>query len=144
MKIGFTGTRHGMSNAQRAGVASILVYCDECDEFYFGDCTGADEEAFRLATFAGLRTIAHPPRNESLRAFCPADEIRVAKEYLARNEDIVRSCEVLIATPREKSEELHSGTWATVRAARRSRKRIWIIFPDGGIKCEETSDHTSS
>ena len=137
MRIGFTGTAQGMSDAQRASVSSLLADCSERDEFHFGDCVGADEEAFQLAAFIGLRTIAHPPRNEYKRAFCPADEVRVAKEYLARNGDIANECEMLIAAPKEASEELRSGTWATVRYARKAHKHIWLVFPDGSIKYED-------
>ena len=43
---------------------------------------------------------------------------------------LVDACEVLLATPKGP-EKLRSGTWATVRYARKVGKRIVIIEPDG-------------
>lgn len=43
-QIGFTGTRHGMTPLQRAGVAAILQQVAGAGEFvaHHGDCVGAD------------------------------------------------------------------------------------------------------
>jgi len=60
--------------------------------------------------------------------------IRKQKEYLARNKDIVAETEFLIATPKEYTEILRSGTWATIREAFRQNKKVAIIFPNGNIE----------
>jgi hypothetical protein len=39
----------------------------------------------------------------------------------------------LIATPSTDDEQLRSGTWATVRYARKAKKRIKLIFPNEKI-----------
>jgi hypothetical protein len=46
--------------------------------------------------------------------------------------DIVVESELLIATPKEVKEQLRSGTWATVRRARKVGIPIILITPDGG------------
>lgn len=50
-----------------------------------------------------------------------------------RNHDIVDATEWLIATPK-KFEEIRSGTWATVRYAKKVKKPVTIIWPDGSIE----------
>jgi hypothetical protein len=53
---------------------------------------------------------------------------------LERNTEIVKACDVLIATPKEQDEVLRSGTWATIRRARKYDKKLAVIFPDGMCK----------
>ena len=43
---------------------------------------------------------------------------------------------MLIACPASADEELRSGTWATIRYARRKLKRIYLILPDGTVQEE--------
>ena len=58
------------------------------------------------------------------------------KPPLDRNRDIVDACDVLIATPKDFVEELRSGTWATVRYARKQRKPLVIVWPNGETTTE--------
>lgn len=51
--------------------------------------------------------------------------------YLERNAAIVQSTLELIATPGETVEQVRSGTWATIRQARRRRRPTTIVWPDG-------------
>lgn len=59
-----------------------------------------------------------------------------AKDYLARNHDIVDAAGLLIAAPSGPAEKRRSGTWATVRHARKQGTRIWIVLPSGEIAVE--------
>ena len=141
MIIGFTGTREGMTSAQGVGVASVLGEANEDDEFHFGDCIGADAQAFEIAEMLGMFTVAHPPSNASLRANKRAQIVAPAQEYLARNKSIVDACDVLIAAPRSRVEEIRgSGTWWCVRYARKRGKRIFIVYPDGKIEEENNGE----
>lgn len=54
------------------------------------------------------------------------------KPNLVRNKDIVESTDVLLACPKGP-EELRSGTWSTVRLARKQGKRVVIFWPDGSV-----------
>ncbi len=71
-----------------------------------------------------------------MRNFSKGDETRKPKPYLKRNHDIVDESDILIGFPSSEEERLRSGTWATVRYARKTGKRIYIIFPDGKVKQE--------
>lgn len=131
MKIGFTGTRLGMTGAQRAALQELLS--KQTGEFHHGGCQGADAEAHDVARYCGLWIIEHPPSNGVLWAGKFVDERRPKKPYLDRNRDIVDETEMLIATPSSSTEELRSGTWSTVRYARKLRRKIIIIDTAGGF-----------
>lgn len=101
-------------------------------EFHHGDCVGADEEAHQLAVALRLDVILHPPELDRRRAWC---ENYVAERepapYLDRNHNIVDETEMLVAAPATKDEQLRSGTWATVRYARKQGRSIYFAWPDG-------------
>jgi arginase family enzyme len=82
----------------------------------------------------------HPPTNSEFRSFVwtsadLGDVVCVEKNYLERNEDIVRDTDFLIACP-EGSEVMRSGTWATVRYARKKGRTIVVFWPDGHTDLE--------
>ena len=116
MTVGFTGTRQGMNAAQRQQLRYVLALFRHADiainqdtGFVDGDCPagGADQEARTIASELGLYATTEPPVG------------RTAKALLERNRRIVERCSVLIVAPRTDQEELRSGTWATVRYARK-------------------------
>ncbi len=134
MDVGFTGTQQGMTDAQRATLRTWLVE-HYPDSLHHGDCIGADAQAHALALEWGIPVTLHPPEDGSKRAFCVgAVNVAGLKPYLERNHDIVDYTGVLIATPKGYSEERRSGTWATVRYARKMGRRVIIIHPDGTLK----------
>jgi len=53
-----------------------------------------------------------------------------------RNHKIVDICDILVAFPQTNSETVRSGTYATIRYARKCKKPIIIIYPDGSVKKE--------
>ena len=133
MNIGFTGTRQGLTEPQKERLWSTLQSLQKDGAVFFchGDCIGADSAAHLMASILGLRIILHPPDRDALRAFCEADEVRKPLPYLQRNHAIVDETDVLLACPGGRREELRSGTWATVRFARKQGKRVILIYPDG-------------
>jgi hypothetical protein len=56
------------------------------------------------------------------------------EDYLPRNKNIVRATASLIATPFEFVEILRSGTWSTVRFARKLGKPVFLILPGGTVE----------
>ena len=126
MKVGFTGTRVGMSDSQKEGLHIVLSSYDSV-EFHHGDCVGADEQAYEVAKACGARTVGHPPLDTRLRAFTKNDEMRKPKPFLARNHDIVDETEVLTVAPKTDEEELRSGTWATARYAVKTDKEVLVL-----------------
>lgn len=130
-RFGFTGTQRGMTAAQGSALYDYL--CGGRGEFHHGDCIMADSQAHDIADFLGYRIIGHPPSNPSKRAHRTCHELRPEKPYLDRNKDIVLETMVLIACPGEVEEQLRSGTWSTVRFARKQGKSVVLIFPDGAV-----------
>jgi hypothetical protein len=130
LHLGFTGSQLGGTADQLRDLAGLLLVMrtDETDYFHHGDCIGADAQAHDLAKAAGWKVIIHPPEDPSKRAFCNGDLVHEPRPYLERNRDIVNATEALIAVPKDP-ETLRSGTWSTVRYARKHGRHIIIIEP---------------
>ncbi len=122
MKIGTSGSRTKPTQEQ---VKWFLWRIQELNatELHHGDCVGWDEIADYLASKLGIKRIAHPPTDPKYRAFCKSDEIRPEFPYLTRNHHIIDETEILLACP-NAPETLRSGTWATVRYARKMNKLV--------------------
>ena len=131
MNIGFTGTQVGMTKEQRQTFTKL---CTKIDSLHHGCCIGADKQVHDIATEKKIWAVLHPPLNRSKMAIYEGSETRRAKEYLQRNHDIVLETDLLIATPKEFNEQLRSGTWSTIRYARRVNKPILIILPNGKVQ----------
>lgn len=129
LRVGFTGTQRGMTRSQRFLIYNLLT--SHYGEFHHGDCIGSDAQAHDLAAEVGFQVIIHPPENPAKRAWKKSRQILPPRPYLDRNHDIVDSSAILLATPGEMHQEQRSGTWATIRYARKSNKKTIILFPDG-------------
>lgn len=129
--MGFTGTRRGMTTKQKLDLQAVFIsYLPE--EFHHGMARGADTEAQtilgELSLPGYIRSIGHPGLGiPILELDCRnlPDVVLTPAPFLERNHHIVDAVDVLIAAP-EGPERLRSGTWATVRYAR--KKSIPIIF----------------
>ena len=127
MRIGFTGTKEGMTDQQALVLYDILKGL-EISEAHHGDCVGADSEFHVMCIDLGIPVHIHPPTNSYARAFCEnAAKVHPKKPYLERNKDIVNVSDAMFATPKENEEQLRSGTWATIRYTRKTGKKLTII-----------------
>jgi hypothetical protein len=63
------------------------------------------------------------------RAFKLGHKMYAPKDPLKRNRDIVDAAVMLIAVPKETTEVLRSGTWTTVRYAKKKGCSVLIIPP---------------
>lgn len=136
MRVGFTGSRLGMTECQRLALTALFISLlrNVASEFHHGDCVGSDAEAHAIArTFKDLAIVVHPPTDSRLRANCQGDRVLAPLEYLARNRAIVNSVDAMIATPAEEHEIMRSGTWSTIRYARAKRVSCHVIKPDGRV-----------
>lgn len=128
MKVGFTGTREGMSQHQKQ---QFLLEFEklEATEFHHGDCEGADAESHDIVRefFPNIWIVVHPPVSSYRRAYKIGDENRFPDEYLPRDERIVMETDVLIGAPLVDQEQPHSGTWYTIRFARGKTKPNIIL-----------------
>ena len=136
MRIGFTGTSKGMTPEQLRSVR-LLLRNGFVEEFHHGDCIGADSQAHAEAMMIFTHIYIHPPINKKARAFCKGGTVLKEKSYIERNHDIVNAVDMMIATPKGNREELRSGTWATIRYARKQKVKLCIIYPSGRRVTEE-------
>lgn len=139
MKIGFTGTQQGITPPQFDLLVEVLQELHELTEAHHGDCHGADFEFSNIvdAIFGHGKIHCHPPEDNKKRAFARVDVMNKALPFLVRNHNIVDSTEILIACPKEQAEILRSGTWATIRYARKQKGIIVILYPDGKYDYED-------
>jgi hypothetical protein len=141
VKIGFTGTRKGMTLAQWTTVQRFmhdLFEWGQVNEFHSGDCIGADTQAYGSANELkknqkyDIVQHGHPCNMPKMRSYEEFDREHPIKPPLVRNRDIVNESDVMIAAPHEYEEVIRgSGTWATIRYARLQLKRLIIVWPDG-------------
>lgn len=138
--VGFTGTsRRELTPQQEVGVTNVLsCYADNwIHALHHGDCVGADAHVHRIGRRFEMWLELHPTFG-ARRAYCASERdfgvtIHEPLPPIVRNHVIVDRCELLVAAPFDEKEELRSGTWATVRYARRVGKPIVIVHADGHI-----------
>ncbi len=142
--VGFTGSRAGVNQIQTILISRIFVQLYGLGaELHQGVCIGADAYAARKAKYIGYKVVGHPAtttRFLSTSTLMICDEVRPAKEPIDRNHDIVDESVVLVGAPGTMEEVLRSGTWATIRYARKKGKRIYLVLPNGTIKCENCDE----
>ena len=110
-----------MSPPQVDALFGLAKRYGNTEEAHHGDCIGADAQFHYIFNFLVKVMHAHPCDIEKLRANCAADVIHEIKPPLERNRDIVRSIDILIAAPAQDNEiRRGSGTWATIRYARKA------------------------
>lgn len=139
LRVGFTGSRGGMSRDQLAQCRALLtgwkVLGVSCTLAH-GDCVGADSQADYMARELNYNIIIHPPLDPRLQANCykPGDVLMDRAEYHTRNINIVHSVDRLIATPKSM-ERRTGGTWFTMEyALRLGLAKLYVIHPDGTIE----------
>lgn len=122
--VGFTGTQQGVSKERLANLRLQLTKLRSVGYtvFIHGGCIGADEQAARLARRLGFKTHCYPGTAGIKRADTEDDYVAQIKPFLDRNRGIVNASTVMIAMPKTSEEELRSGTWATIRYARKIGK----------------------
>ena len=141
--LGFTGTRTGMSAAQKRTFAALVRELQP-GTFRHGACVGADEDAAAIvrAECPLCRILAYPgvsarggDNNEhrSVKAIALSREVMPEETHFARNRRIVLGADLLVATPWQSEEPTASqgGTWYTIAFARRQKCKVRIIWPDG-------------
>jgi hypothetical protein len=143
IRVGVTGTRHGLTHRQYvelAGFASLLQESHlDGVELHHGAQTGADTAADSMWARHGVGSIIVYPGPDGGAETIPRipDDPRrtwrAPEPYLARNRAIVDAIDLLIALPAVANEAdpraRRSGTWATVRYARRSGITTVLIYP---------------
>lgn len=129
VKIGMTGSRDGISEY---AISKFKDYLDtlsvKVDEVHHGDCVGADTIFHDICKSKGFRIVVHPPTNPTMRSYCDGDVIKPPLAYLERNKRIVDETDFIVAFPSSTNEVVRSGTWSTIRYARKKGKNV-VMFP---------------
>lgn len=148
MKVGFTGTREGMTVVQWEQFEHLVTQLEDLTEFHDGDCLGADTQAHATVRHLGYRPEmhGHPCNLYKYRSHNEYDVTYPVKAPLVRNRDIVRNVDLMFAAPKEFEEVMRgSGTWATIRYAKQAKVPLIVVFPDGTeerFNYEGTSPHS--
>lgn len=134
--LGFTGSRFGLFEQQHKNLYNGLRVLKPV-EVHHGDCVGADAQFHSLCVSMRpeMKIVIHPPKNERLRAFCKHGnvEIRPAKDYLARDRDIVEEASTLWGCPNSATRAA-SGTWSTIAIGLAARKKVMLFTPEGTMR----------
>lgn len=136
MKVGFTGTQQGMSSEQRATVAEILNSLGHISVAIHGACIGADYDFNQICSEMDIPIEAYPSTIKGKTAECVGAWLHPPMPPLDRNRAIVERADIILACPAQYEEILRSGTWATVRYARKANVKLIIIYPNGVTRNE--------
>jgi hypothetical protein len=130
MTIGFTGTHIAITDKQKERLIRLFAEYKPT-EVHHGGCICADEYCHKIAKFMkDCKIIVHPPINKkAVFDYSDAAMIMPEMDYIDRNHVIVSVCDLLIAMPNTEQEVVRSGTWATIRYARKLKKVIVILEP---------------
>jgi hypothetical protein len=148
MKVSFTGSQSGMTPFQYTELVQRLKDFG-CTELVNGYCIGSDEKSILAAIEAGVRIFTLYPsilKQKQSRIFGTPNRFEIWQEIeidgqklhylfktprkpLERNHLIVMESEQLIATPKEFSHTVRSGTWATIRSGWKTKKKVLVIPP---------------
>ena len=138
--LGVTGTQEGLTPAQMVRVETLLsdLRSVEFSVMHNGKCIGADYSLACIWDKLGGKLWWHPPTitTKMVNLILTGENSDSPLPYLDRNRVIVDRSRVLIACPKEFKEQLRSGTWATIRYARKSKKAHVIVWPDGTVQKE--------
>lgn len=133
MIVGFTGTRHALTPHQQEELEYALEGAAG-ETLLHGDCVGGDAYAHDLGREKGYTIEVYPPRVDTYRAYKVGDIVHPVEDYRVRNQMIADRCDVLVAVPEgPESQFPRSGTWMTVRMARKQDKPIIVILPEKGL-----------
>jgi predicted Rossmann fold nucleotide-binding protein DprA/Smf involved in DNA uptake len=132
--VGFTGTRS--ANHRDAGkIADILAELSPDSTVVTGACVGVDMFVAAIARRLGMKVHTVVPADRSRvgrlwRQNCTTfEEMPPGTDYRDRNERIVALSDRVIAipeAPEDAPESRRSGTWMTVRIARRAGKSVQV------------------
>lgn len=133
MRVVFTGTQRGMSDDQHRAVDRWLHrHKAEVSWYYHGGCIGADAQFHQLLHKHGelWKVTVEPSDIPAKMATLVGSGFAILKPWppLKRNRHMVKVTDVLIATPFEQEEVLRSGTWATIRYARKAGHIEYIFY----------------
>lgn len=132
--VGVTSTRKGLNEVQRLWVTFFLKE-HQVNVLHHGDCVGGDDELAKMFHQKGTYVIAHPAHTiNKYKAKCQINDLILSPDdTLARNQTIVRHSELVLGFPYTIEEEVRSGTWFTIRHAKKLKVPVLVIKPNGEV-----------
>lgn len=139
MKLGISGTRDGMTDAQRKSFQWVYDRYS-VDEFHHGSCKGVDVEAARIAVHENgvPKCVCHPgPDGDPCRENSGCDDVVLSpKNHFDRNRDIANAVDVMTIIPKQSTWQKFGGSWMSHDYTVKIAKPVVIIWPDGKIQDE--------
>ena len=131
----FTGTKDGWTDPQtKSACAELQRLREKYTVMHNGDCVGADERSALVWDALKGEIVLHPPINPKYRAFLQFAQVVLPEDdYIKRDHHMVDSSSYLLGTPKTMYEYLRSGTWSTVRYARKRGLPLTLVYPDGSV-----------
>lgn len=137
LNVGFTATRRGMTPEQMDSLRRVLRGLDNLS-LHHSDREGGEYQAHVLARELGVYVVSHPPIRDDWRAWSLADEQYPPKDKFFGKE-LVDSVDLMIAAPSSSTSHPLNWTWATVKYALSSGKKVLVINPDGKVDTRGTT-----
>lgn len=143
IRIGFTGTRHGMTDLQQHALRALFQL--EVGSYpvvvHHGMCVGADAQFHQICreySPTRVRIEGHPGLPDDLLSDVMCDFVHEPKGHMQRNRKIVSIADIMFGAPFEAEMQERGGTWATIRMAGVKRRAgrlqsLWVIGPDGAV-----------
>jgi len=138
-KLGFTGTREGLNEAQTSWLRAFL-FENPPDQAGHGACMGADIDFHNLVreVVPSCKIIAWPSTSNATRRECDADVVHDLMAPKKRDQLIVNFANYFVGCPHTDYEITQSGTWMTLRMARRKLEKggldsLHVCYPTAGI-----------
>lgn len=139
--VTFTGTRDGMSDHQLSELVRVLIKLGDPASawpapttFIHGACMGADTQFGEVvwdlrSRHDGITVEVFPSTSLRTRRRADSDYEHPPAPPLVRDQSMVDRADLVIAAPRTPVEQTRSGTWTTVRMARRRLLPIILLAP---------------
>ncbi len=135
MIVAVTATRYSLTKAQVTRFMELITELDP-RVFLHGGCKGGDFLCGLLVKQLLPRCVvwAHPA-NDVPGWMAPygsfSDKVAEEEPALQRNRTMVDTCNLLLGLPQDFTEKTRSGTWATIRYARRWSETVPSFSPTG-------------
>ena len=138
MFIAFTGSRNRLSDAQQFLIDLVITGLPAHVVYVTGACVGVDAYVARLAHIVGRRVHTVVPMVYTAQFLDThwmdhCDTSEEASTYRSRNTRMVELSDRLIAFPaypENDSRSRRSGTWQTIRMARKAGKAVQVYVLD--------------
>lgn len=145
--VGFTGTRN-LTKQDYGVIAEVIKNLPDDVRIVNGGCVGVDTLVARYAFLRSLHVHTIFPSDlsqvdpDAYRWCTTSERMPEGSSYRDRDRRIVEESDVLIAFaqyPENYSRSLRSGTWMTVRIAKRCNVPVLVyVLNDGDIPCTST------